>query len=398
MKTKATIILTTILLIFFAQASAQEKEGKVLIVSNKVGKTIDAAEKSKYHLFPFYSKATFDSAQFILMPDSIIMIKGYLNTGEFKDFKSSYAEFLWARSLIDHTKYIPPPKKEKPILKKVSSEVSDQLQPVLTENARRTRKQGFIYKKDSTVIKAQILSVGRNAITYTKFNDVDSTVNVISKSIVMKIRYEDGEEESFENYIRSKMQGGYNYSKTRKASRLRKMEEDPIVKDFNKNFISVNLQDLIFSNISISYERIINSGKVGFKIPVSVGLGKDFMDKTINENKTFSVGLDINLYPSGQGRVRQFLGPAFEYGLFKYGKFLQGSIKVSEPEPLNGSYYTFFFNTGLMVQPSKTINFILFVGVGWRTDRIKTYYYQLSKPFNRSTFAMNGGINFGFKF
>src|SRR3972149_3789596 len=48
---------------------------KVIILSQNVGETIDSSEKGKYYLFPFYKKEEFQSAQFLQMPDSSIVLK-----------------------------------------------------------------------------------------------------------------------------------------------------------------------------------------------------------------------------------------------------------------------------------------------------------------------------------
>ena len=104
MKTKS--ILNKVLIVFFlvliiSKSGASQDSSKVLIVSSKVGELIDSTEKAKYHLFPFYSKAEFQSAQFIQMPDSSIVLKAIMKDGSIKNKLISEKEFLWTKTIID---------------------------------------------------------------------------------------------------------------------------------------------------------------------------------------------------------------------------------------------------------------------------------------------------------
>ncbi|MBI4551409.1 MAG: hypothetical protein HY710_04025 [Candidatus Latescibacteria bacterium] len=56
---------------FVMPAAAQEPEGRVIVVSPRVGEVIDAGERERFGLFPMIH--TFHSARFLLLPDSALV-------------------------------------------------------------------------------------------------------------------------------------------------------------------------------------------------------------------------------------------------------------------------------------------------------------------------------------
>lgn len=104
MKTKKMLNKVSIVLFFvliISEPGTSQDSSKILIVSSKVGELIDSTEKAKYHLFPFYSKAEFQSAQFVQMPDSSIVLKAIMKDGSIKEKRISEKEFLWTKTIID---------------------------------------------------------------------------------------------------------------------------------------------------------------------------------------------------------------------------------------------------------------------------------------------------------
>jgi len=96
---------------------------------------------------------------------------------------------------------------------------------------------------------------------------------------------------------------------------------------YKKNCIALNIADFAFVNLTLSYERIFNSGKNSIKIPLSVGLGGKptqkfytgaFEDLTFMKNKNYSAGLEFNYYPIGQTRHTYYLGLSIVAGSFNY--------------------------------------------------------------------------------
>lgn len=109
--------------------------------------------------------------------------------------------------------------------------------------------------------------------------------------------------------------------------------------------------DLIVNNFKISYERILLNGKIGIQIPFAIGYGNDISGFDDVDNK-FYTGLALNFYPTGQGKVRYFMGPAVNVGTGNYEDY-NGYYNSSEP--YYGTYDTFilrfYVNNGVMFSP-----------------------------------------------
>lgn len=75
------------------------QDNVVVILSQKVGETIDSTEKVQYGLFPFYKKEDFQSAQFLQMPDSSIVLKAVMKDGSIKNRPFTKEQFLWTKKI-----------------------------------------------------------------------------------------------------------------------------------------------------------------------------------------------------------------------------------------------------------------------------------------------------------
>ncbi|MDQ3051903.1 MAG: hypothetical protein M3Q95_13545 [Bacteroidota bacterium] len=189
--------------------------------------------------------------------------------------------------------------------------------------------------------------------------------------------------------------------------------------NFNKDFLSVVVSDIFFGNLSIGYERIFQP-KWSIKIPFSMGFRSYGMKDTVSQNslhewdpswdgtgyyakyKTFSTGIELYYYTGGQGTLRYFIGPAFEYGQFYYWlhqstssfPFYTGYYKKDR-----GSYSAILVKNGLIYQLTKNFNISFHVGMGLFSA--KTRYgdndFTPMLIFDEGG-AYELGINAGFKF
>ncbi len=153
--------------------------------------------------------------------------------------------------------------------------------------------QDYIYLRNQQGrIAAKNIKIGQAGIWYEKYGTDDGTTFTLKPGQVSLIAYENGEVQMIQD--EAKIIQSY---------------------DFKKNLITYHLTDLIISNFTISYERILSKGKIGIQIPLSFGyatgdnFGSDFLISK------FYSGIYFNFYPNGQGKVRYLLGPGVRMGV-----------------------------------------------------------------------------------
>ncbi|MBL4754874.1 MAG: hypothetical protein JKY52_14920 [Flavobacteriales bacterium] len=102
MKSKKIIITAVVFaysLIGIKNMIAQDHE--VILLSHKVGETIDSNEKARYRLFPFYRNEDFKSAQFLKMPDSSIVLQTVLEDGRIENRTFTKEHFTMTKKIVE---------------------------------------------------------------------------------------------------------------------------------------------------------------------------------------------------------------------------------------------------------------------------------------------------------
>lgn len=229
------------------------------------------------------------------------------------------------------------------------------------------KAQDYIYLRDqSPRLAVKSLDIGKSETKYQLFDNSTSTVFAVNNIDISMITFEDGKVRFFENEVRIKTEY-----------------------DYNANLFTFHLFDLIVNEFTISYEHIFNQGQIGLQIPLSVG----FSDSNINgfddiDNKFYS-GLSLNFYPTGQGKVRYFLGPGFQLG---NGEYEESYYYGGQYENRETFFFRFFVNNGLVISPVKDMSLTVIGSIGVRYlgnpdenhDEIKTvgaFAFNLSYRF-----------------
>ncbi|MBW6460438.1 MAG: hypothetical protein K0B08_07675 [Bacteroidales bacterium] len=251
--------------------------------------------------------------------------------------------------------------------------------------------QDVIYKKDGTREDVRVILIGEREIQYKKFSNLDGPVYSIDKSNILLITYETGE-----------------YELVSKSPRPESTRKQELATDFAKNILSYHAFDVVFGDFTISYERLISSGIIGFKIPVSVGYDYWFADEDYDRHhyggrnfySRFFSGAGVNFYPFGQGMFRYFVGPHVRAGhgmelLYDYSWFYDefGNYYEEVKEIRNEGFYTqFFIDNGMMFTPVKNFSMSVIASFGFRYFPEASYRYDAMRPDGH--FA----INLSFKF
>jgi hypothetical protein len=247
--------------------------------------------------------------------------------------------------------------------------------------------QDALYRKDGIVENVKIVEVNKTDVKYRTTGKPD-VLKVIYVSEVYKIVYEDGTIELFEQ-------------KTDYAPPV--AEETGNV--FGRNFISANAFDILYKQATVSYEYFLSSGYISFKLPFSVRLFPEnliynssyFGHRTYyNENKIYSTGLQINFYPGGQGRIKYFLGPAYEYGKFYiFRSYLDQNGNNTVIKKMSIPYNGLYLQNGVLFNLSDNFNFNVGLGLG------ASKYTMEVLPGLRHVVTRSEGrvvMNFGYRF
>jgi hypothetical protein len=227
--------------------------------------------------------------------------------------------------------------------------------------------QDTLYKVDGYVLMVKIKKVNATQVKYLPYADLDGLTHVINKGNVLKIIYESGLIEDF--------------SKSVAAMTAPVPVVDPIATDFGRNFISLDVLDLLSSiSLTFGYEYTFKSGLFGMKVPLSFGLNNE---SGYYGSNVFGTGLDLNLYPFGQGKSKFFYGPSFEYKKFKTTNMANDVH----------SAYAMLFQAGFLFQPFKHFNISVTAGIGYARLIRDDYLYE-----SKGDVATRLGLNIGYKF
>ena len=189
--------------------------------------------------------------------------------------------------------------------------------------------QDLLFKKDGTREEVRVVQVGEKEIQYTSFSNPDGPTFSLPVRKASLLLYENDEYQWF---------GGLNGRSQQ---------------NFNRNIFSYHLFDLVFNDFTISYERILESGQIGLKFPLSFGYNDNY---TFELKNIFYTGIGLNFYPTGQGKWKYFMGPNLRLGYGKEDGYYYyydewGNYVDDEYEENETFYLKFFIDNGVMFMP-----------------------------------------------
>lgn len=238
--------------------------------------------------------------------------------------------------------------------------------------------QDVIYKKDGSKEEVKVTLVGEKEIQYKKFSNPDGPVYSLPKHEIVLITYENGE---FETIVTKESAG-------------MPLKTDFTV-NFAKNIISYHMFDLVFGDFTFSYERLLNNGMVGFKIPVAMGYY--YYSDFGNFNSIIYSGLGVNFYPTGQGRWRYFVGPQVRAGIGEENEWIEyyddyGNYLYSDDIENRGFYTQFFIDNGVTFLPVRNFGISVIASIGVRYFPEAAYDSDALRPDGQ--FAVNISYRF----
>jgi hypothetical protein len=248
--------------------------------------------------------------------------------------------------------------------------------------------QDILYKKDGSKEEVKVLEINTYEITYKKASNPDGPAYVINRGEVVLISFANGEHELITPVTEEK--GGETEATV--------VREKPFTKDYTRNIMSFHMFDVVFGDIAFSYERILADGRLGIKIPFSFGFyGINPDDTPFDFNNLFYSGFGLNFYPTGQGRVRYFLGPNFRLGVGRASDYYYyydewGNYVYDEYYEYNSFYMKYFIDNGVTFMATRNLSISAILSVGLRYVADPGDYVNHIQPDGQ--FAINLGLRF----
>lgn len=219
--------------------------------------------------------------------------------------------------------------------------------------------QDVMYKTDNTKIEGKVLEIGISEIRYKLASNPDGPTYVIRKSDLVLVTYQNGSHQLFSS-----------------VDKISQSKFDSLSLHFCRNFIGSDIAE--FANISIGmvYERTFGKkGMFALRVPFSVGLNKNnrYYSNSYTNGKIFGTGLDFVYFPTGQGRLRYYAAPYFEWGMFRYSDYyyMEGSFSDYYPQYNTKSdrqHYAGGIKNGLLFQPTRHFGISADFGFGVKKD------------------------------
>ena len=244
--------------------------------------------------------------------------------------------------------------------------------------------QDIITRTDGIEIRATDLNIQPNRIQFRLFGQPDTLTYQISPRDVHVIKMADGSVRNFSTATSSvAKEKGSNYET-----------------GLGRNILYFYPADLLFTNFTFAYERISASGKIGFRVPITFGLNgitERYYNDNFRRNTRYGGGLELNIYPYGQGKFEYFFGPTLNFKSFR-SFYYDRSPQPTLPQEDQALMVAVGFKNGIYYQLSETFVFAIDVGLGLRfyprQESPDTYYTYDS----RTLPYVPGNLQVGFRF
>jgi len=132
--------------------------------------------------------------------------------------------------------------------------------------------------------------------------------------------------------------------------------------EFGKNNISLFLSDVVLTRLSFEYEHIFgDQGNMSINIPVSVALSE--VDDVYGDVVKWWAGIGMKLYPTGQGKIRYFVGPEMRI-ISASDTFYDYHENYNKETTEDMIHTAFLLNNGFIYEPAEHFIFSVNLGVG----------------------------------
>jgi len=232
--------------------------------------------------------------------------------------------------------------------------------------------QDTIVLRTGELMMVKVTEVGQKEVSYKKQTNLNGPNYKLDIYDIGRIRYESGAVDEF-NPVDTE----------EKSGKAKSFDESKL----GNNIISLSIFEMVFQKFTISYERKVGKQqRVGLRVPVCIRLG-DVGDEILNPYKVlYYTGVDLNYYPTGQGRMKGFLGPTVRFGMARYHGDIQTEYGYSSVAA-SFRFVSFMVQGGFLFAATKEIGINMSLGLGMR---------RYLKPVDVYSNVTIGAVNFNF--
>jgi hypothetical protein len=234
--------------------------------------------------------------------------------------------------------------------------------------------QDTLRRVDGAVLIGKVTAIEKNQVQFTKAAD-SSVTYFISTADLASIHFASGRRETFAS-----------------APMPIPIREIPVHR--GQNILGWRPADLLFTNFTITYERLSASRKFSWRVPVSIGFNpsSEGYRSLYARNKTFSSGLDLNFYVGIPDRFRYFAGPSLQFGFYRLDPFYVSPTRV---ENRIGRRFAVVMNNGFWYQATNNLLLGADLGLGISRRSSNDYMYSYQNGWGGLlTTNLNLGIQF----
>jgi len=179
--------------------------------------------------------------------------------------------------------------------------------------------QDKVVFKDGRKYNCKIVAINPTTITYKDSASAEKMIT-IAKNDVLMAEFKSGSVYVFGNNEPSSVLPSNNTKPKSKRELNRETEQS-----FSNNIIGVQIPDIFFGRLTLTYERLFLDKTMGIVIPISLtydprilyrGLSTDTANgaSVVRRNLSYVTGLDLNYYFETRSHSKFFVGPRFRYG------------------------------------------------------------------------------------
>lgn len=183
--------------------------------------------------------------------------------------------------------------------------------------------QDKVVFKNGKKLNCKIVSINPSTITYKDSASAGNMITV-SKNEILMAEFSSGNVYIFGTATNTSVatpSTSNNKPLDRKAQ-IRERE-----KEFKDNIIGIQIPDVLFGRLTLTYERLFFDKQIGITLPLSMSYDRRVMflgfssdtsnnasASTVRRDVNFITGLDLNYYFESKSHSKFFIGPRFRYG------------------------------------------------------------------------------------
>lgn len=241
--------------------------------------------------------------------------------------------------------------------------------------------QDRIIRSDGAEIVARVLEVRADLIFFRLVPPADTGLYQISTRDVSQLRLADGSTKTFPQPAGMEAPS-FNFET-----------------NSGRHIAWFSPLELLLGNIGLAYEHVLPKGRISVKAPLVLGLSAP--DEPGNysgnyrEHTRYTSGLEVNIFPFGQGRFRISIGPAFHFGSYWTYYYPGGSFRPGRHQV---DMLSFSLKNGLYYQFTPHLIISGDIGLGRRVFRDRESPAQGYYRDNRTGAYVPGNLHLGFRF